>query len=73
MLVPRFYRGRLVGFVQREDHGRALRTLKELDRAADRAKHARVDPAIYDQALQALGGAAGAETDKADRMEVRTR
>ena len=32
MLVPRFYRGRLVGFVQRQDHAAALRTLAELDR-----------------------------------------
>ncbi|HZF42285.1 MAG TPA: hypothetical protein VEZ48_02630 [Sphingomonadaceae bacterium] len=71
MLVPRFYRGRLVGFVQREDHRRALRTLKQLDRVVDGAKRARVDPAIYDEALRALGGTAGAETDDADRMEVR--
>jgi hypothetical protein len=32
MLVPRFYRGRLVGFVQREDHAAALRALRALDR-----------------------------------------
>jgi hypothetical protein len=32
VLVPRFYRGRLVGFVQREDHKAALRALAELDR-----------------------------------------
>jgi hypothetical protein len=32
ILVPRFYRGRLIGFVQREDHAVALRALRELDR-----------------------------------------
>lgn len=32
ILVPRFYRGRLVGFVQRQDHLAALRALAELDR-----------------------------------------
>jgi hypothetical protein len=32
LLVPRFYRGRLVGFVQREDNAAALRMLAELDR-----------------------------------------
>jgi len=36
LLVPRFYRGRLVGFVQREDHRSALRTLRTLDRLSDR-------------------------------------
>ena len=32
LLVPRFYRGRIVGFVQREDNASALRMLAELDR-----------------------------------------
>jgi hypothetical protein len=32
LLVPRFYRGRLVGFVQRQDNAAALRMLAELDR-----------------------------------------
>jgi hypothetical protein len=32
VLVPRFYRGQLVGFVQRQDHMAALRALAELDR-----------------------------------------
>lgn len=35
ILVPRFYRGRLVGFVQRQDNQAALRALAELDRHAD--------------------------------------
>ncbi|NUQ17011.1 MAG: hypothetical protein HOP95_00925 [Sphingomonas sp.] len=32
LLVPRFYRGRLIGFVQRQDNAAALGTLAELDR-----------------------------------------
>ena len=36
LLVPRFYRGRLVGFLQREDAKGALRRLHHLDRMADR-------------------------------------
>ena len=35
MLVPRFYRGRLVAFVQREDNVAALRAIAELDRWED--------------------------------------
>lgn len=35
ILVPRFYRGRLVGFVQREDNNAALRLLAALDRSED--------------------------------------
>lgn len=36
LLVPRYYRGRLVGFVQREDLAGAMRVLEQLDRLADR-------------------------------------
>ena len=36
ILVPRFYRGRLIGFVQREDTAGAMRVLAQLDRIADR-------------------------------------
>ena len=35
MLVPRFYRGRLVGFVQRKDNAAALRALADLDRGIE--------------------------------------
>ncbi|MFL6721812.1 MAG: hypothetical protein ACJ8FT_08440 [Sphingomonas sp.] len=35
MLVPRFYRGRLVGFVQREDQREVLRAIAELDRCEE--------------------------------------
>ena len=36
ILVPRHYRGRLVGFVLREDVAGAMRLLKRLDRLAER-------------------------------------
>ena len=34
LLVPRFYRGRLIGFVQREDRAGLMRILGRLDRSA---------------------------------------
>ena len=33
--VPRFYRGRLIGFVQRSDNAAALRAMAELNRCED--------------------------------------
>jgi hypothetical protein len=36
LLVPRFYRGRLIGFVQRPGQAGLLATLHSLDRVADR-------------------------------------
>jgi hypothetical protein len=36
ILVPRHYRGRLIGFVQREDLAGAMRLLNRLDRLAER-------------------------------------
>ena len=36
LLVPRFYRGRLVGYVAREDVAGAMTRLRRLDRLADR-------------------------------------
>ena len=36
ILVPRYYRGRLVGFVQREDLAGAMRVLGRLDRLAEK-------------------------------------
>ena len=35
-LVPRYYRGRLIGFVQRDDNRSAMRALLALDRMLDR-------------------------------------
>ena len=36
ILVPRYYRGRLIGFMQREDLAGAMRLLGRLDRLAER-------------------------------------
>jgi len=36
ILVPRYYRGRLIGYVQREDVAGAMRLLGQLDRMAER-------------------------------------
>jgi hypothetical protein len=38
VLAPRFYRGRLVGFVQRQDHRAALGILAELDRQIEECR-----------------------------------
>lgn len=38
LLVPRFYRGRLIGFVQRDDVAGMMRTLRHLDRMANAAE-----------------------------------
>jgi hypothetical protein len=36
LLVPRFYRGRLIGYVEREDVAGAMRRLRQLGRLAER-------------------------------------
>ena len=66
MLVPRFYRGRLVGFVQREDHKAALRTLGQLDRVSERLERSGFDLAAQYEALEAFDRLT-AEAGKADR------
>ena len=65
--VPRFYRGRLVGFVQREDHRCALRKLASLDRLVARMDQ---EPAGFDFDAYLESLSAGAEADKDDRMHV---
>lgn len=59
--VPRFYRGRLVGFVQREDHRAALRTLARLDRLAS-SIDAPPEDFDLDLYLESLDGAGAAES-----------
>lgn len=63
ILTPRFYRGRLIGFVQREDHGRALRTLKQLDTLSERVARSGRDPEDYYRALEAFDRRRGMEVD----------
>jgi hypothetical protein len=36
LLVPRYYRGRLIGFVRRDDNRSAMRALLAIDRMLDR-------------------------------------
>ena len=68
LLVPRFYRGRLVGFVQREDHRTAFRTLKRLDLIADAAL--RDDGLDFDELVRRAAESQPAEADKADGMNL---
>ena len=61
LLVPRFYRGRLVGFVQREDVGTALRKLSLLDRIAERLGPPDPDEADFATLLERLETGFGAD------------
>jgi hypothetical protein len=67
MLVPRFYRGRLVGFVQRPDHKAVLRTLAQLDKIAGRVGSTGLDPVLCYEALDAF---TRSKTDKADEISL---
>jgi hypothetical protein len=53
VLVPRYYRGRLIGFVQREDLAGAMRLLRQLDRIAEKASGSDEDRA---EAFERLTG-----------------
>ena len=69
LLVPRFYRGRVVGFLLRADASGLMRKLGRLDRMA-----ARLDEGEAEKGFEALweltdpDGAGLAEADKADEM-----
>ena len=71
VLVPRFYRGRLVGFVQREVHRGALRLLARLDRIAERIESG-VAASDFEGLLDLIDPTR-AKPGKADAMAVRTR
>ncbi len=66
IMVPRYYRGRLIGFVAREDHRGALRTLAALDRLA-----AGMGPARVAAARATSQELAEAEAAEADAIRVR--
>jgi hypothetical protein len=69
LLVPRFYRGRLVGFLQRADAYGLMRKLGRLDQMAARLEEGQAEMAF--EALYELtdpDGAGLAEADKADEM-----
>ena len=69
LLVPRFYRGRVVGFLLRADASGLMRKLGRLDRMA-----AKLDEDQVEKGFEALweltdpDGAGLAEADKADEM-----
>ena len=67
LLVPRYYRGRLVGFVQREDHAGALRMLGRLDRLAERLGDG-VDLRAAGERLEAYERLTGSGIDRMDAM-----
>ena len=65
LLVPRFYRGRLIGFVQREDVHGAMRTYAMLERLTRSIEEPIEDfETLVERAVEA------AKTDKADVITV---
>lgn len=66
ILVPRFYRGKLVGYVQREDLRSAMRTLSRLDRMS----HVVRDSRGFDFDELVEQACASVEIDKADGISV---
>jgi hypothetical protein len=67
LLVPRYYRGRLIGFVQREDLAGAMRLLGRLDRLADRLGDVSQDLAT-DERLEAVMRVVDAGSYRSDAM-----
>jgi helix-turn-helix protein len=65
ILVPRHYRGRLIGFVQREDTAGAMRVLRQLDRLADRLGDT-TDLRAWSERLDAFVRLTGARSDRSD-------
>jgi hypothetical protein len=69
--VPRTYRGRLVGFVVREDVRGAMRRLGQLDRIAEALGPPDPDAPDFEDLLERILGG-GAEADEVDTMRQRT-
>ncbi|HWT13064.1 MAG TPA: hypothetical protein VN231_09960 [Allosphingosinicella sp.] len=69
LLVPRFYRGRLVGFVQRDDVAGAMRLLGRLDRLAERLA-GDPDPDALRERLEAFERLAGVGSYRSDGNPV---
>ena len=65
ILVPRHYRGRLIGFVQREDVAGAMRVLGRLDRLAERLGDA-TDLRAASERLEVFDRLAGAGSYRSD-------
>lgn len=67
ILVPRTYRGRVVGFVQREDTAGAMRLLGRLDRLAERLDSGS-DLRARGEALEAFARIAGFDSLDGNRV-----
>ncbi|HEX8640809.1 MAG TPA: hypothetical protein VF704_06600 [Allosphingosinicella sp.] len=67
ILVPRHYRGRLVGFVQREDTAGAMRTLRQLDRIADRLGES-ADLREWSEQFEAFQRLVRSRSDRSDEI-----
>jgi hypothetical protein len=66
ILVPRTYRGRLVGYVLREDASGLMQKLAALDRMADRIGGPAFDGPGFDELLAFVAAGGDAEIDKID-------
>ena len=71
--VPRYYRGRLIGFVQREDTRGAMRRLAVLDRVAERLGPPDSSAPDFETLLEIIESGRRSKTVETDPMRVRTR
>lgn len=70
--VPRTYRGRLVGYVVREDLTGAMRRLGEIDRLVDALGPPDPDAPDFEELLDLIERGGGAEADEIDTMRAGT-
>jgi hypothetical protein len=70
--VPRTYRGRLVGYVVREDLKGAMRRLGEIDRVVDALGPPDPDAPDFEELLDLIERGGGAEADEVDTMRAGT-
>ena len=73
ILVPRYYRGRLIGFIEREDVRGAMRRLGVLDRVAERLGPPDSRAPDFDALLDMIDPAGRREAVETDAMHVPTR
>jgi hypothetical protein len=71
--VPRYYRGRLIGFIEREDVRGAMRKLGVLDRIAERLGPPDFAAPDFETLLDMIDPAGRRKAVEADAMHVRTR
>jgi hypothetical protein len=71
--TPRYYRGRLIGFVAREDQRGAMRRLGQLDRIADRLGPLSLDAPDFEELLDMIDPGGASKTVETDAIPVRMR